>query len=1054
MQGFYVSGGTVPLESPSYVERGADITLFDALSAGKFCYVLNSRQMGKSSLCVRTMARLQASGARAAFVDLTKIGGRNVTPDQWYAGLVVEVGRALGLRAEMLRNWQEERDLSPMQRFFSALRDVALEKIEAPVVVFVDEIDATRSLPFSANEFFAGIRECYNRRVHDPAYKRLTFCLLGVAVPGDLIADPTTTPFNIGERVVLADFTEAEAAPLAAGLGTAGTEVLRRILYWTNGHPFLTQSLAASAQTSGNVRSAGDVDRMVADLLFQAKARETNINLADVGNRILSGAPDPKDTAKYRADILSLYENVLKGREVIDDESNRLAAILKLAGIVRVEERRLKVRNRIYERVFDRTWIRENMPGAELRRQRRAFIKGAVRTGLVAAAVLAVIAALAWKAARERDRANYEVYVATMNLMRPMWERNDVEGIQRLLESMRDNPARGWEWDYWYRMSHLYVAAVWKIGSNGPARRYSSNGKVYFSSEGRIWEYSPASGRLVDLMPAMHRTLGGVIPFADGRHLLEYDSQRTAQVIDIQTSKRLAKIDDVFIPFVSTQPISADGRWIVGTRMSESSGGVFWTNVFRSAVLWDAETGKRASLPTGPVQSVSIAPNGRIIASIELKSSPAGVVERPIVVREFGTWKPLTTFKTEGFPLGIIFAPGSDRLATTDSGGLVQIWDLKTRKETARIRPSENAVWGVEFSQDGTWLATNSGQERVARLYDLSGPQARFINAFRDANHVSIAPDKSLILAAYITAARFYDPKKDAEMLSASIAGDRFADGAEVLDREPIARVRLGSQAYELKPLTGEVQEQQWIPGKLLFLPYTGESRSVAMREDGGLEIVDFEQRRPVLTLPNGTQPPIGLSQFPDGRRMILLYDKAMEVRDATDGHLLRRVPLAEHPSAAKVSPDGRSLAVGYGTNSLSVWDTGAWSERRLPSEDTVLGLSFSRDGKRLLAATDQDSAAVWEMPAGRLLARLRHTQTCMDAAYSPDGKRIVTAGDNTVRIWDAATFRELTSLAGHREQAARARFTSDGRSIVSVDIHGKAIVWQAQKPDAVEITQ
>src|SRR5262245_43332548 len=173
--------------------------------------------MGKSSLCVRTMARLSASGVRCAFVDLTKIGGRNVTPDQWYAGLTVEVGRPLGLRQEMLRGWQEEANLSPMQRFFSALRDVVLERIEAPVAVFVDEIDATRSLPFSANEFFAGIRECYNRRVHDPAYKRLTFCLLGVAVPGDLIADSTTTPFNIGERVVLTEFTEGGAVGLGAG---------------------------------------------------------------------------------------------------------------------------------------------------------------------------------------------------------------------------------------------------------------------------------------------------------------------------------------------------------------------------------------------------------------------------------------------------------------------------------------------------------------------------------------------------------------------------------------------------------------------------------------------------------------------------------------------------------------------------------------------------------------------------------------------------------------------------------------------------------------------
>ena len=57
------------------------------------------------------------------------------------------------------------------------------------VVIFVDEIDAVRSLRFSADEFFAGIRECYNRRSEDPEFQRLTFCLLGVATPSDLIQD-------------------------------------------------------------------------------------------------------------------------------------------------------------------------------------------------------------------------------------------------------------------------------------------------------------------------------------------------------------------------------------------------------------------------------------------------------------------------------------------------------------------------------------------------------------------------------------------------------------------------------------------------------------------------------------------------------------------------------------------------------------------------------------------------------------------------------------------------------------------------------------------------
>src|SRR5262249_2492069 len=125
---------------------------------------------------------------------------------------------------------------------------------QRPFVVFLDEIDAVRSLPFSTDEFFAAIRECYNRRTRDPAFERLTFCLLGVAAPTDLIRDTRMTPFNIGKRIELTDFTEEEADILRVGmevgdLRTPGRPekearaLLKRILYWTGGHPYLTQQL-------------------------------------------------------------------------------------------------------------------------------------------------------------------------------------------------------------------------------------------------------------------------------------------------------------------------------------------------------------------------------------------------------------------------------------------------------------------------------------------------------------------------------------------------------------------------------------------------------------------------------------------------------------------------------------------------------------------------------------------------------------------------------------------------------------------------------------------
>ncbi len=358
-QDFYFVGGTVNPQLPSYVERRADEELLAHLRQNHYCYVLASRQMGKSSLMARTEWHLSRDESCAtAIVDTTTIGGKSAPEERWYYGITHRITQELEIDIRLSQWWRSKEGMPAVQKFSDFIREVILERIDTRIVIFLDEIDSLVRLE-TAGDFFAAIRACHNARAHDINYERLTFVLFGVVSPSELINDPELTPFNVGYRVELTDFSYDEARALAGPLANDDAtrqSRLRRILYWTGGQPFLTQAACrtvAEASDVGNV----EVDQVVRDVFLTPEARDQQLNLKSVSMRI-----DGRDKM-LRQRLLTTYRQVLRGRKIKNSPLSEVQIELKLAGLVVADEQGyLRVKNEIYRRVFDVDWVGARLP--------------------------------------------------------------------------------------------------------------------------------------------------------------------------------------------------------------------------------------------------------------------------------------------------------------------------------------------------------------------------------------------------------------------------------------------------------------------------------------------------------------------------------------------------------------------------------------------------------------------------------------------------------------------------------------------------------------------
>lgn len=355
----YQAGGALA-PGAIYAERRADRRLLDALLAGDYCHVLAPRQVGKTSLCGRTIQRLEELGHRGVIVDLQTIG---VTPsaDEWYASVADLIALQLNLDVDVKDYWRRHADLSRPMRLQRFLRDAVLTPDPRPVSLIFDEVEHLLALPEVRPDFLSAVRGMFNARASDLTWARLTVACVGVATVRDLASgDARLTPFNIAQEIHLDDLTREEMAPLAeglVGLGAAPDALLEALWSWTAGHPALSQQLCAALVAEGAHEGAADERvKRHAERLFLRRGRAEHPILLDTQQRF-----EREDDALVPR-MLAAYEGILRNGEQTGLRDPEAMVGLRIAGLVQSHEGVCLpiVRNRVYAAHFDQRWVDEH----------------------------------------------------------------------------------------------------------------------------------------------------------------------------------------------------------------------------------------------------------------------------------------------------------------------------------------------------------------------------------------------------------------------------------------------------------------------------------------------------------------------------------------------------------------------------------------------------------------------------------------------------------------------------------------------------------------------